>query len=87
MHRQEMEGRQQEVRKAISRLEDYIDAKADDDDLAHASAKKDIMFLLTETENMTRLLIRYWDKELRAILDDLPDEDEWEEWKGIQKKE
>lgn len=80
MHRQEMERRQQEVRKAISRLEDYID-EMHEEGPAYDSAKRDIMFLFTETENMARLLIGYWDKEFKELLDELPDKDEWDEWK------
>jgi len=80
MHRQEMERRQQEIRKAISRLEDYID-DIDGDDQAYEAAKKDIMFLYTATENQSRLLIGYWDKEFKELLDEMPDKDEWNEWK------
>ena len=75
MHRQEMERRQQEIRKAISRLEDYIDG-IDRDDQAYEMAKRDIMFLFTETENMARLLIGYWDKEFGDLLDALCEEEE-----------
>lgn len=81
MHRQEMERRQQEIRKAISRLEDYID-ETHEEGPAYDSAKRDIMYLYTETENMARLLIGYWDKEFKELLDELPDKDEWDEWKG-----
>ena len=75
MHRQEMERRQQEIRKAISRLEDYIDDIGGDNQ-AYEAAKKDIMFLFTETENMARLLIGYWDKEFGDLLDALCEEEE-----------
>ena len=80
MHRQEMERRQQEIRKAISRLEDYIDEMHEEGPV-YDSAKRDIMYLYTETENMARLLIGYWDKEFKALLDELPDKDEWDDWK------
>lgn len=65
MHRRSMEEKQAEIRKSISELEEYIDMVGCEDELAYNAAKKNIMFLYTATENQTRHLIRYRDKERR----------------------
>lgn len=54
----EWEETQDEVRETLTRLEGYIDyiGATDEDRTAYDAAKRDLMFLYTTTENMTRHL-------------------------------